>query len=83
MAKRIAWSDQAKADMRSIEQSIALQILHTLGRYAKTETGNVKQLRDSFPPLCRLRTQNHRVLFHDKGDHIEIVRVLDRKDACR
>ena len=83
MAKRIAWSDQAKADIRAVEQPIALQILHTLGRYAKTETGNVKRLLDTDPPLSRLRTQSHRVLFHDKGDVIEIVRVLDRKDAYR
>lgn len=83
MAKRIAWSDQAKTDIRAIKQPIALQILHTLGRYAKTETGNVKQLRGTDPPLSRLRTQNHRVLFHDKGDLIEIVRVLDRKKAYR
>jgi len=83
MAKRIAWSDQAKADIRAVEQPIALQILHTLGRYAKTETGNVKRLLDTDPPLSRLRTQIHRVLFHDKGDVIEIVRVLDRKDAYR
>lgn len=83
MAKRIVWSDQAKADIRAIEQPIALQILHTLGRYAKSETGDVKQLRDSDPPLCRLRAQNHRVLFHDKGQTIEIVRVLDRKEAYR
>ncbi|MGA8025890.1 MAG: type II toxin-antitoxin system RelE/ParE family toxin [Bryobacteraceae bacterium] len=83
MAKRITWSDQAKADIRAIEQPIALQILHTLGRYAKTENGNVKQLRDTDPPMSRLRVQNHRVLFHDKGDLIEIVRVLDRKEAYR
>jgi plasmid stabilization system protein ParE len=81
MAKRIAWTDQAKADIRSIEQPVALQILKTLGRYAKTETGNVKQLRDIEPPLSRLRAQSHRVFFRDQGDHPEIIRVLDRREA--
>ncbi len=31
MAKRIVWTDQAKTDIRSIEQTVAIQILKTLG----------------------------------------------------
>jgi plasmid stabilization system protein ParE len=68
MAKRIVWTNQAKADVRGIEQSIALQILKTLARYAQTGEGNTKQLRDIEPPLIRLRAQDHRVFFRDKGD---------------
>jgi len=45
MARRIVWTEQAKADLRNIEQSIALQILKTLARYAQTGEGNTKQLR--------------------------------------
>jgi hypothetical protein len=36
MAKRIVWTDQAKADIRGIEQPVAIQILKTLGRYVLT-----------------------------------------------
>ena len=36
MAKRIVWTEQAKADVRGIAQPIALQILKTLARYAQT-----------------------------------------------
>jgi hypothetical protein len=32
MAKRIVWTQPAKADNRRIDQPIALQILKTLGR---------------------------------------------------
>jgi hypothetical protein len=46
MAKRIVWTEQAKADVRGIEQPIARQILKTLARYAQTGEGNTKQLRD-------------------------------------
>ncbi|MGA3097128.1 MAG: hypothetical protein ABSF25_11780 [Bryobacteraceae bacterium] len=35
------------------------------------------------PPLVRLRAQDHRTLFRDKGEYLEISRVLDRKDAYR
>jgi mRNA-degrading endonuclease RelE of RelBE toxin-antitoxin system len=68
MAKRIAWTEQARADVRGIERPIALQILKTLARYAQTGEGNTKQLRDIEPPVIRLRAQDHRVFFRDKGD---------------
>ena len=83
MAKRVVWTEQARADIRGIEQAIALQILKTLARYAQTGEGNTKQLRDIEPPLIRLRAQDHRVFFRDKGDYLEISRVLDRKEAYR
>jgi mRNA-degrading endonuclease RelE of RelBE toxin-antitoxin system len=83
MAKRIVWTAQAKADLRNVEQPIALQILRTLARYSQTGEGNAKQLRGIQPPLIRLRAQDHRVLFRDKGDYLEISRVLDRKEAYR
>ncbi|MEO8663437.1 MAG: type II toxin-antitoxin system RelE/ParE family toxin [Bryobacteraceae bacterium] len=83
MAKRIVWTQLAKADVRGIEQPLALQILKTLARYAQTGEGNTKQLRDIAPPLIRLRAQDHRVFFRDKGDYLEISRVLDRKEAYR
>ena len=83
MAKGVVWTEQAKADIRGIEQPIALQILRTLARYAQTGEGNTKQLRDIEPPLVRLRAQDHRVFFRDKGQYLEISRVLDRKEAYR
>ena len=83
MGKRIVWTDQAKADVRSIEQPIALQILKTLGRYVLTGEGPTKQLVDVTPPMIRLRAQDHRVFFRDMGDYLKIERVLDRKEAYR
>jgi len=83
MAKRIVWTDQAKADVRAIEQKTALQILKTLARFAKTEEGNIRQLAGVEPPQFRLRTQDHRVFFQVREDAIEIIRVRDRKEAYR
>jgi plasmid stabilization system protein ParE len=83
MGKRIVWAEQAKADIRGIEQPIAWQILKTLARYAQTGEGNTKQLRGIEPPLIRLRAQDHRVFFRDKGEYLEISRVLHRKEAYR
>ena len=83
MARRIVWTELAKADIRAIEQQTALQVLRTLARYAKTGEGNTRQLQGIEPPLLRLRAQNHRVFFRDKGESLEISRVLDRKEAYR
>lgn len=83
MSKRIVWSEQAKSDLRKIEQPIALQILKTLGRYLLSGEGATKQLKGVTPPMIRLRAQNHRVFFRDKGDYLEVDRVLDRKEAYR
>jgi hypothetical protein len=33
--------------------------------------------------MISLRAQDHRVFFRDKGDYLEISRVLDRKEAYR
>jgi hypothetical protein len=83
MAKRIVWTDQARADVRGIEQPVAIQILKTLGRYVLTGDGATKQLKGVSPPLIRLRAKNHRIFFRDRGDYFKIERVLDRKEACR
>ena len=76
MAKRIVWTEQARTDLRAIERPIALQILRTLGRYVLTGEGNTRLLRGIEPPLIRLRAQNHRIFFRDKGDYLEIPACL-------
>ena len=83
MAKGLVWTDQAKADIRAIDQQPALQVLKTLARFLKTGTGDTKQLHGVEPPLFRLRAQDYRVFFRDKGEYVEITRVLDRKEAYR
>jgi hypothetical protein len=47
LTKKVVWTEQAKADIRGIEQPIALQILKTLGRFiltAKAQPNNSKAL---------------------------------------
>lgn len=83
MGKRIVWTQQARADLRGVEQPIALQILRTLGRFVLTGEGAVKQMQGVSPPMLRLRAQNHRVFFRAQDGVIVVLRVLDRKDAYR
>jgi hypothetical protein len=45
MGKNIIWKDQAKAQLRAIDQPTALRILHALARYLDTSS--------RFPPSRR------------------------------
>jgi mRNA-degrading endonuclease RelE of RelBE toxin-antitoxin system len=83
MGKRIGWTDQAKADLRAIDQATALRILHTIARYLATGVGDVKHLQDVEPPEFRLRVGNYRVRFHDLGDSILVLAVKHRREAYR
>jgi hypothetical protein len=74
MARKIAWTDQSKADVRAIDQSTAMRILHGLARFTLVEEGDVKQLQDIEPPEFRLRIGAFRVpsLPPTQADAIEI-----------
>ncbi|MCC6537479.1 MAG: type II toxin-antitoxin system RelE/ParE family toxin [Bryobacterales bacterium] len=84
MAKRGAFTDQAKADIRTIPQRVAIQVLRTLARFLEADEGDLKKLHGIDPPVYRLRTQDHRDFFRVlSADEIEVTRVLNRKDAYR
>jgi mRNA-degrading endonuclease RelE of RelBE toxin-antitoxin system len=83
MAKRIAWTNQAKADVSAIDQLTAVRILHGLARFIRTEEGDVRRLRDTEPPEFRLRIGAYRVRFYDQGDTIEVLAVKHRSEAYR
>jgi mRNA interferase RelE/StbE len=83
MPKKIAWTDQAKADLRAIDQATALRILHGVARYLATGEGDVKRLQDVEPPEFRFRVGDYRVRFHDLGDSILVLAVGHRREVYR
>ena len=79
----VTWSPEARADLRSIDRSTALEILHCLARYLATRTGDIKFLK---PPLAgfRLRCGDYRLFFEARDDTtIEINGVAHRREAYR
>jgi mRNA-degrading endonuclease RelE of RelBE toxin-antitoxin system len=60
MSRSIAWRDQAKIQLRAIDQPTALRILHALARFAATGEGDVKRLQGIDPPEFRLRIGDYR-----------------------
>ncbi|MCW5980773.1 MAG: type II toxin-antitoxin system RelE/ParE family toxin [Bryobacteraceae bacterium] len=81
--KRIAWTEQARADVRSLDKNIAMRILSALHRFAESGTGDVKALQAGAEEL-RLRVGAYRLFFVLSGDDvIEVRRVRHRREAYR
>ncbi len=80
---KIAWTERAKTDVRTIDQKTALHILHYLARFATTEEGDVKQLQGTDPAEFRLRVGAYRIRFRYQGDSIVILAVKHRSKAYR
>ncbi len=83
MRRSVLWSDQAKAQLRAIDQATALRILHTLARFLENGEGDVKRLQKVEPPEFRLRIGDYRVRFHEHGETIQITAVKHRSEAYR
>jgi mRNA interferase RelE/StbE len=83
MGRNVVWTDQAKTQLRAIDQPTALRILHALARCLETGEGDVKRLQNIEPPEFRLRVGDYRVRFHDHGDIIRITAVKHRREAYR
>jgi mRNA interferase RelE/StbE len=83
MRKKVAWTDQAKADLRAIDQNTALRILQSVARYVASGAGDVKRLQNVEPPELRLRAGDFRVRFYDLEDSILILAVKHRREAYR
>jgi mRNA-degrading endonuclease RelE of RelBE toxin-antitoxin system len=81
--KKIIWSEQAQAQLRAIDQTTALRILHALARFLATGEGDVKRLHDIEPPEFRLRVGDYRVRFHTDEDTVRISAVKHRRESCR
>lgn len=79
----VSWSTEARADLRAIDRETAVQILHCVGRYLASRTGDVKKLK---PPHTgfRLRCGDYRVFFDLRDENtIQIIAVRHRREAYR
>jgi mRNA interferase RelE/StbE len=83
MGRKIAWTDEAIANLRAIDQATALRILHVVARYLATGEGDVKRLQGVEPPELRLRVGDYRVRFHDLSHSILVLAVKHRREAYR
>ena len=83
MARKIEWTDAARADVRRVDRETAMRILEALARFLFTEEGDVKLLTDSDPKEYRLRVGDYRVRFYNLGETVQILSVRHRREAYR
>lgn len=83
MGKNVIWSDQAQIELRAIDQTTALRILHALARYLETGEGDVKRLQDVEPPEFRLRVGDYHIRFHLSENAIHVTAVRHRREIYR
>ena len=80
--KKIAFAEQARADVRRLDIPTAMRLFAGIRRFAETGVGDVKKLAGETDEL-RLRIGEYRVRFVEQSDTIHIKRVLHRSEAYR
>ena len=83
MKKTVIWSPEARIDIRSVDQRVAMRIFDAIDRYVSGGTCNIKRLQWPLEGY-RLRVGDWRVIFvpHPPAG-IHIVRVQHRREAYR
>lgn len=77
MAARIDWSEEARYDIRALDNPTAISALRPDG------VGDVKALHGEFEGRLRLRVGDFRIFFTPVGDILRVHGVANRKDAYR
>jgi mRNA interferase RelE/StbE len=76
--KRVRFTASAAKGLAKMPSSVRQQIGAKLRRYAETGAGDVKSLVGR--PGRRLRSGDHRIIFLETADEIEVLAVGDRRD---
>jgi mRNA-degrading endonuclease RelE of RelBE toxin-antitoxin system len=78
---RIAWLDDAKADVRALDQPTAMRLFEGILRFARTGAGDVNTLHGDLAGAFRLRLGDYRVLFTLEEEVMRIFGVRHRSKA--
>jgi mRNA interferase RelE/StbE len=82
-AYRIDWLDEAKADVRALDQATAMRIFDGILHFARTGSGKVIPLHGDMAGAFRLRLGDYRVMFTLQDDTMHIFGVRHRSNAYR
>jgi mRNA interferase RelE/StbE len=82
-AYRIEWLDEAKTDVRTLDQPTAMRVFEGILRFAQTGSGDVNALHGDMAGALRLRLGDYRVLFTLEEDAMRIFGVRHRSEAYR
>jgi mRNA-degrading endonuclease RelE of RelBE toxin-antitoxin system len=80
---RIEWLDEARADVRALDQPTAMRMFEGILRFARSGSGDLAALHGDLAGLFRLRLADYRVLFTLEDDAMRIFGVRHRSEAHR
>jgi mRNA interferase RelE/StbE len=80
---RIEWLDEAKADIRALDQATAMRLFEGILRFSRTGSGDVSALHGDLAGAFRLRLGDYRILFTLEDDALRIFGVRHRSEAYR
>ena len=80
---RIEWLDEARTDVRLLDQPNAMRIFEGILHFARTGRGDVRPLHGDMSGSFRLRVGDYRILFTLKDDVLRIFGVRHRSEAYR
>ena len=80
---KIAWLEEARADVRALDRVMAMRIFEGVLRFARSGTGDVIPLQGDMTGAFRLRVGDYRVLFSIEADTMRIFGVRHRSEAYR
>jgi mRNA interferase RelE/StbE len=80
---RVEWLDDARADVRRLGRTTALNIFDGILHYARTGGGRIAPLHGDMAGSFRLRLGDYRVLFTLEDDVMRIFGVRHRSEAYR
>lgn len=78
---RIEWLDEAKADIRALDQPTAMRIFEGILHFAHSGGGNIMPLHGDLAGSFRLRIGDFRVLFTLEEGSMRIFGVRHRSQA--
>lgn len=88
MARSIAWSRQARSDLRKLSRRDSDRVERAVERLAVSGQGDVERVRGFASPQYRLRVGDWRVRYRyeetdTEEEGISVTRVLHRREAYR
>jgi mRNA-degrading endonuclease RelE of RelBE toxin-antitoxin system len=79
----INFTDEAKSQIRTIDQETAIEILRKPDRFNLTGVGDIKKLTNVHPPELRLRIGDYRIRFYSTIKSIDVLTVTYRGRSYR
>ncbi len=83
MSVSVRWSSKAEKDLKKLDPEVAKRTVEAINRFTEEGHGDVKRLKNTYPPEYRLRVGDWRVRFvrEPETGELGITRIRHRSKA--